>query len=212
MTIIINNNNNQTVVCGGSSNHVKSQQKFSGRRLVRRSPCKELQLRMCHLRVENTSKQGVNHRWASNWMDDFGWYWGFHSHGGTPIAGCFIMEKPTKMDWGYSYFRKLPYWDCAMIIVGQLTSPNPRRIYQYVCGFTFAKIGSKIKWNPDARISQALVSWENSWGNYDKSIYKSTLVLSFKGNLVVRAFWFTQHVSDHRPGYVATKQVPKMTH
>ena len=92
MTIIINNNNNQTVFCGGSSNHVKSQQKFSGRRLVRRSPCKELQLRMCHLRVENTSKQGVNHRWASNWMDDFGWYWGFHSHGGTPIAGCFIIN------------------------------------------------------------------------------------------------------------------------
>ena len=23
---------------------------------------------------------------------------GFHSHGGTPIAGCFIMENPVQMD------------------------------------------------------------------------------------------------------------------
>ena len=29
------------------------------------------------------------------WCHSFG---GFHSHGGTPIAGCFKMENPTEMD------------------------------------------------------------------------------------------------------------------
>ena len=66
------------------------------------------------------------------------------------------MEKPTKWIGGTLILGNSHNGDCAMITVGQLTSPNPRRIY-HVCGFTFAKIGSKIKWNPDPRISQALV-------------------------------------------------------
>ena len=37
--------------------------------------------------------------------------WGFHSHGGTPIAGWFVREIPAKMDenWGYPYFRTPPF-------------------------------------------------------------------------------------------------------
>ena len=41
-------------------------------------------------------------------------YGGFHSHGGTPIAGWFIKENPNLEmddDWGYPYFRKPPYID-----------------------------------------------------------------------------------------------------
>ena len=32
-------------------------------------------------------------------------YGGFHSHGGTPIAGWFIVENKIRMDddWGYPY-------------------------------------------------------------------------------------------------------------
>ena len=35
---------------------------------------------------------------------------GFHGHGGTPIAGWFIIENPIQkwMIWGYPYFRKPP--------------------------------------------------------------------------------------------------------
>ena len=34
--------------------------------------------------------------------------WGFHGHGGTPIAGWFIRKHTIKMDedWGYPYIRK----------------------------------------------------------------------------------------------------------
>ena len=37
--------------------------------------------------------------------------WGVHSHGGTPIAGWFIMENPMKMndEMSYPHFRKPPY-------------------------------------------------------------------------------------------------------
>ena len=46
------------------------------------------------------------------WMVDDGSWWfmikGVHSHGGTPIAGWFTRENPTKMDenWGCPYFGK----------------------------------------------------------------------------------------------------------
>ena len=52
------------------------------------------------------------------------WYGGFHSHGGTPIAGWLISWK-TPLKWiigGYPYFRKPPYivretkrWDLTHI-------------------------------------------------------------------------------------------------
>ena len=50
-------------------------------------------------------------------------YEGFRSHGGTPVAGWFIVEKQFKMDddWGYSYFRKPPYGSVPLScgLVGQ---------------------------------------------------------------------------------------------
>ena len=38
-------------------------------------------------------------------------WFGFHSHGDTPIAGWFISGKShlEMDDWGYPYFRKPPY-------------------------------------------------------------------------------------------------------
>ena len=42
---------------------------------------------------------------AGRWFLDL--YGGFHSHGGTPIAGWFVLEKPFKMeDLGVPLFQE----------------------------------------------------------------------------------------------------------
>ena len=52
----------------------------------------------------------------------FDWFWGLHSHGGSP-NGWFLMEIPIQMDddWGYPHFRKpligpLPKGRCLMFL------------------------------------------------------------------------------------------------
>ena len=53
-------------------------------------------------------------------------------NGGTPIAGWFIRENPTKMDydWGYPYFRKPPL--ISIFSSGATLATEPWIIYHVV--------------------------------------------------------------------------------
>ena len=71
--------------------------------------------------------------------DPFGydgkWYGGFHSHGGTPIAGWCIKEIPMKMDddWGYPPFMEPPEISYKMVAWWKqptLTSSFHHRIHE----------------------------------------------------------------------------------
>ena len=73
---------------------------------------------------------------------------GFHSHGGTPIAGWFIRENPTtKMDddWGYRHFWKPPFqsWSAYDASRRVLTHTIPwRHGYLVSRCFIFWKLGT----------------------------------------------------------------------
>ena len=64
--------------------------------------------------VELASPQTSCHWWSDDChLRPFG---GFHSHGGTPVAGWFVMENPNLkwMTWGYRHLEK-PHLSLSII-------------------------------------------------------------------------------------------------